>query len=489
MSGAVPDRGAVASAAAIAAVVALIAYAGASKVGVVGMLVPLALVIVGVILQRPTAAMMLLLTLVIVCEGVDFGLFQFTSHLYANIAKGVTLLDAPVAIAILAVAIDIVGSRRRTRVPRPLVPAVVTLLLGMVSGAVVGHGNGASLHSVIASQTTLVYLLLLPLAVANMNLSRRRMRQILEFLMALAILKALLGLAEVASHHGIAIEGHERLTYFEPTANWVMMIALLAVCGALAAKVKLPRWMLLGTPLMLASLVLSYRRSFWIAAIVGVVVVVLVALSPGRRRVLLAVALLVIVAVWSAGTLSIQSQSPVVKRITSLSPTKLEHSTDATYRNYERTNVLRAIAENPVTGLGMKVPWAATATVLPLEQQEGREYVEVAALWFWLKLGIIGLFAYIFFIAGALLTAWRVWRGDHEPVLRVFGLASFGGILGLIPIEVTATFTGVEARFTVVFAMQVGLLALLASAGGGQPGEASVALASGERELPMPSAL
>ncbi|HEU4702765.1 MAG TPA: hypothetical protein VFS37_09810, partial [Conexibacter sp.] len=60
-----------------------------------------------------------------------------------------------------------------------------------------------------------------------------------------------------------------------------------------------------------------------------------------------------------------------------------------------------------------------------------------------------------------LLLSWRTWRSNREPLFRCFGLASMCGILGLIAIETTASFTGVDARFTVVFAVQLGLLAVL----------------------------
>jgi hypothetical protein len=99
---------------------------------------------------------------------------------------------------------------------------------------------------------------------------------------------------------------------------------------------------------------------------------------------------------------------------------------------------------------------------LSVEHEGGRDYVHFAALWFWLKLGILGLFAYIAVIAGAMTLAWKAWRSAPEPLLRAFGLASLAGIAGLVVMETTASFTGVDPRFTVIFATQVGLLAQLA---------------------------
>lgn len=463
MSHALPDRSTLIRGGVLGLVTMAIAYGAVSKFGTAGILAPVAVAGLALLLQRPVGSMAALFVLTVVCEGPTFGFVKFTDHLYSQAFKGMTPLDMVVAIALFAAAFGAIGSRRPVRLPRPLVPAAIALLLGMIAGAVTGHANGQTLRAVLLSQNVLVYLLLLPLVVANFDLDRRTVQRMLGWVVALAVFKSLLGMIEVAGHYGTVIEGRSTLTYYEATPNWVIMLALLGICAALATKTRLPRWMLFSSPLLLASLILSYRRSFWIAAVLGIVLVVLLGLSPAGRRVLLPVALLVGVAIWLVGSVSIQSQSPVVKRIVSLTPSKLEQSPEASYRNYERANVLQAISEHPITGLGMKVPWAATATVLPLENEEGRQYVEVAALWFWLKLGIIGLVAYVSFIGGSLLLAWRVWRRSPEPELRVFGLASFAGILGLIPMEFTATFTGVDPRFTVVLCVQVGLLALLAS--------------------------
>ena len=73
----------------------------------------------------------------------------------------------------------------------------------------------------------LFYLLLMPVAIANLELDERQIARLLGGAMALAIVKAILGLVEMSEHLGKQIEGSSTLTYYEPTANWLMMIALL----------------------------------------------------------------------------------------------------------------------------------------------------------------------------------------------------------------------------------------------------------------------
>jgi hypothetical protein len=442
---------------------ALIAGLAVHKAGLAGVLAPLAVVGTLILLRRPAASIVVVLALTILCEGPTFGLFKFTSNLYIEIYKGMTLIDLLMLLAVVVVALDAIRHRRRMRIPRPLLPGFVLLLLGMIAGAVTGHaaGLGLGLRQLVLLEIVLVSMLLLPVAIANLHIERRHLLALLGGAMALTIFKAVLGLIEVAGHYGEPIEGTATLTYYEPAANWVIMIALLTIFAAVVARVKPPLWMLLGSPLLVACLVLSYRRSFWIAAVLGLLLVLLFGISPAGRRLLVPTALVIAAAVWILGSIHFQTQLPVVKRVESLAPSKLTTNVQDRYRLDERANVLGEIRAHPITGLGLGVPWQATVQPLSVEHEEGRQYVHFAALWYWLKLGILGLAAYIAIMVGAAVLAWRVWRRSAEPLVRAFGLASLCGVAGLVTIETTASFTGIDARFTVLFGAQLGILALL----------------------------
>jgi O-antigen ligase len=167
-------------------------------------------------------------------------------------------------------------------------------------------------------------------------------------------------------------------------------------------------------------------------------------------------------AIWLLGSVHFQAQSPITRRISSLNPGSLSANAEDRYRLDERANVLGEIRQHPISGLGVTVPWTATVRPLPVEHENGRQYVHFAALWFWLKLGILGLLAYAGVLLAAMRLAYQAWRGSREPLLRAFGLASLCGVVALIVLDTTASFTGVDQRFTVLFAMQLGALALLA---------------------------
>ena len=167
---------------------------------------------------------------------------------------------------------------------------------------------------------------------------------------ALAIVKAILGLVEVAGHNGLPIEGTATLTYYEPTANWLIMIALLGIFAALLARAKLPLWVLLCSPLLIGCLILSYRRSFWIGATLGILLVLLLGTSPSRPPPAPAGLLRGGGRDLAAGVDQLPVAAAARQRVASLAPSKLEANIQDRYRLDERANVLGRDPRTPDHG-------------------------------------------------------------------------------------------------------------------------------------------
>jgi hypothetical protein len=449
---------------AVAATVGTLALAlfGVRRLGTIGLFAPLAIVLVVILLRRPVAAVAFTVALAVLFEGPSFGV-SFTAELYKQFYKGLTPLDVVVVLAILAVGIDILRHRRAPRLPPVLALPLALVALAMTAGFWVGHDAGASLRDAAISLHVLLYLLLIPAAIVNLDLSRERATLLLRGGLVLAILKAMLGLIALIAGMSVEVDVGTTLTYYEPTANWIIMIAALGVIAAMAGGARPPRGLLLvGLPLLIASLVLSYRRSFWIASVLGLLLVLLLATSARGRRMLPLGALLVVAGVWVLGSVQFQAQTPLAKRVQSLNPTKLQATAEDRYRLDERANVIAEIRRHPIAGLGTTIPWVATARSLPVEHVDGRLYVHFALLWWWLKLGILGAAAYVSLLVSGILLGWRTWRRNDARLPRSFGIASVCGFVGLLVIETTASFTGVDPRFTILFGAQLGLLAVLA---------------------------
>jgi O-Antigen ligase len=446
---------------ALVAVGTLVTVAAALKLGIGALALPIGVIAAVVLLRFPGPMLVLAVAAVILCENGDFGLFPQTAKLYSELFKGFMPIDAILAISLLGTIAQLIQDRRSVRLPpAPLAFPLALLGLALVSGIVVGREAGTGVSDSLLKVHTFVYLALVPLIAVNLRVSERDLRRVLAGGAALALVKALLGLLVVATGKGLAIDSSV-LTYYEPAANWLMTVALLSILAAVLARTPLPLWVKGSAPLLLLALVLSYRRSFWIADLLGIALVFLLGLSAGGRKVLLPGVVLVGVAIWALGGVAVQSDTPLGQRVQSLSSSNIQAKPDDRYRLDERANVVAAIKDHPIAGLGIGVPWEASARPLPVEVNPDHQYVHFAVLYWWLKLGLLGMLAYVAMLASALVMSLRVWQRSREPIVRAFGLGSLCSVIGLAVIETTATFSGTDARFTLVFAGQLALLAVL----------------------------
>jgi hypothetical protein len=229
------------------------------RLGGAGLFVPLLLVGALLLVRWPIAAIALVVAAPIVCEGSTFGIPAMT-RLYDPLFKQLTALDMLVALALLAVALDLVRRRRQPHLPAALAFPLLLIALATAAGFAVSVGQGWSPRDTLLSLHVLGYLVLLPIAIVNLDLDRDQLMLLLKGAVALALLKAALGLIVMATGGSVELDGGTHLTYYEPTANWLILLALLGTVAAIAGGMPKERWMAIGVPLLTASLLLSYRR-------------------------------------------------------------------------------------------------------------------------------------------------------------------------------------------------------------------------------------
>jgi O-Antigen ligase len=448
-------RAAVAAAAAALALVA----AAALRYGAPALALPLAAVGALALLQRPRLAVGLAVGLMVVCEGRSDDFLGFTQAVYDPLPLGPTPAECLLAVAVMAVLVDRLATQRPVRLVGPLTIPLLLVVLATAAGAVTGHFEGIGTEQMVFAARQLAWLVLVPLLVVNVVETERQVRGALAFGAALAVLKATLGLIGVVAGVGVVVEG-STITYYEPTANWLVLLAILGVLAALVLRARPPAWLVAAMPLLVLSLTLSLRRSFWIGAALAILLVFALGLRPAGRQIVIVTGVLLAAAVWFLTLQPLQAEAPIVKRAQSLEPTKVEQNAQDRYRIDELRNVTAELREHPVTGLGLGGQWSATHP-LGIEHENGRSYTHVVALWWWLKLGILGLLAYLAVMASMLAMSWQVWRRSSDPMLSAAGLAFMCGVLALAVVETVGSFTGVDPRFTALFGAVAGLVAVM----------------------------
>jgi O-antigen ligase len=448
--------GAVAIAAGAAA--ELVALVAAMRFGPAALLLPTAAAAALVLLQRPAWAVGVVVGLAVLVEQTGGGALASLSPVYTPLPGGPSAMDLLLGLAVAAVALDALRERRGPRLPATLLPGLGLFAIASLAGALAGTFAGETAKDVFYAGRQLPYIIAVPVLVFAVVRTRRELISAVTALVALAVVKAVLGLLALGAGGGLVVDG-TTITYYEPAANGLMLLVILVVAAAMLLRARPPAWLLAATPLLLLSLALSFRRSFWIGAVLGLALVCVLGAAPSIRRLAVPVAIVLAAGAWALSSVGFQAQGPIVARAQSLQPSKVQANAQDRYRIDERRNVVEELRRHPVTGLGLGVPWRATHP-LSVEHESDRGYVHGVVLWDWLKLGIVGVLAYACLLAAGVRLGWRLWRRSADPLLRALGLGALSWLLAMAVVETTASFTGVDLRYSVLAGVVLGLLAV-----------------------------
>jgi O-antigen ligase len=437
-------------------------------VGPIALLIVAGLVVAILVLQRPALALALVIVPTVLIEDSREGGFLPELAGFYDVHV-ISPFEGLVALAVAATVLD-VAHRGRLRLPDPLTLPLLLAGVAVIIGVAVGCINGAGLKEALFAARPFAPLILLPFVVVNALRDRTTIRRALIVAAALAGAKAGLGLIEIAVGMGFGLPGDPPITYLEPTVNWLCIAAALVLVARLMQRRSTPLWLLVISLISVASLILSYRRSFWIAAVLGLLIVVLIGLQQRRWLSLIPGVVAVAFAVWlSIGTGVIgEVHGPIADRAESLSPAKIQNNEEDRYRIGERRNLIAQLEEDPLTGIGFAVPWVAQYP-LSVDREGSRLYAHFTALSWWLKLGIFGLLAYLAIVGTSIWSSYRVWREHSDPWFQAVGLAMVGAFIGLAVAETSASFTGITPRLTAVFAVAVGIIVAMLSDARGRP--------------------
>jgi hypothetical protein len=426
-------------------------------------LLPAALVVLAVVVLRPEFLLLAIFSTTVLLELGKSGpgpLESLSSVYYQKVGKGLTVMNLFFAVLVIAMVVAVYRRRARLLAPGPLTVALLLVTAATITGAVTAHFAGISSKDIFEPIVTIAPLILLPIVVVNVAQDRDLLKAMLPLIAVLVGVKALVGLWLALSGRGSPVDGHSA-TYIEPAANWLDLLVLLVLIAAALRRVRLPLWVWALAPLALLELAFSYRRGFWLGALVGIVLVVLIASGSHGRRVVIPTVVLVATLAWF-GLASLGGGSgagnPVVKRLESLQPGKLTLNVQDRYRLDERRNVIANLEQHPVTGLGIAVPWVAPYP-LSVQHRGDRTYTHMIVLWYWLNLGLLGVIAYVTLMSCAIGAALLVWRRHASELVRCAALGLMATLGGSIVLETTGSFTGVDVRFTIVLGVVLGLLA------------------------------
>lgn len=421
-----------------------------------------------VLLARPPLALGALAVTTVLFEGDPKGFLPITADFYRRLPGRIAPTDLIFMLLLAGVVLKLGRERRAPRLPGPLTLPLLLLLAAIAIALVNGALSGWTPVDALNSTRVFLYLAVLPFVVVNVVRERRQLVAAVALAAGLAVFKSIEGVIaySLGAGSGVVADIGSRIIYLEPTPNWLLVWFLLSLVGAAAVRTAPPRWAVAALPFAIAALALSFRRSFWIAGVLGLAVIVILARRGTRRRIVVPTVVAVTVALWAASAIG-GSSAPgngnvFLERAKTLNPASIETRPNDRYRLEERRNVVAAIRERPLTGLGMGVHYDLRYALSQHPPSAGY-YVHMIVLTYWLRAGLAGVLAYVALMVAALTTAYRVSRRHPEPVVRAAALGFVGALAGLMVAETTASFTGDDLRFTILLATALGTLASAAA--------------------------
>lgn len=460
LSFAAPPLGTAIATAAAGVLTGLVLAAGLSVAGPAGVMAPALAVAAVISLRFPGAVLTVLLVGVVLLEADNPGLLPPVNAFYNVVKASLTPVDVLLYLGLGGLVLRFAREGRRPNPPTPLTGPLALLGAAVIAGIVTALSASPSVSGGDLYHRAMndVYIIFVPLLVVNVVRDTSALRTFVAVAAALAAIKGLSGVYGSLSGTGTELT-EETASYLSPVPNLVMLVLVLGTVAALVRRVRLPAWVLAGAFPALLALLLSYRRSFWIAGVLTLIIVAIIA-SRQRGRVVLALAgvglVLTFGAVLSLG-ISGSSTGALSTKAKTLNPSGgLEEDRGDRYRTDERHNVIANIEEHPLTGIGLGVPWKIH---YPLAESHDRSYVHLAVLWLWLAFGPLGPLAYLILMGAGMWTAVRIWRAHPDPIVQVGAIACLGAILAVLIVELTTTFTAVEPRFSIVLGAGFGWLA------------------------------
>ena len=215
----------------LAIVIAALAFAGEHKFGLGGLALPLAVAALVAAMRRPTVMFYITIGLTILCEGSTISL-PAMRYLYSNLYGGIEPVTILVLFTFLSVAVDVLRSGRRLRLPTLPAFTVMLMVFAGVDGIAVAHGVGIGLKQAILALTPLIELILIIVSVYNLNLTNEQIVRLLRWGLAAGAAKAVMGLVVMALGLSADVDTGTTITFYEPAANWV---GLMTILGLLAA--------------------------------------------------------------------------------------------------------------------------------------------------------------------------------------------------------------------------------------------------------------
>jgi O-antigen ligase len=264
------------------------------------------------------------------------------------------------------------------------------------------------------------------------------------------------GRVEMLNTEGVTYSNVSRII---PPGDSLVLVTFITITAIIALDkfksahiLRFPLWGLLGV-----AMVLTFKRHYFIAVGLAVLLLAYLCRGQGRRRLIgwgVVAALVTVTATTMLGELGSKRPdlvSGVIERITSLSSlsTLQDPNSSIRWRDFEYQYALPQIVAHPLIGLGLGARYRPLVGGRDSEEFDGRGYIHNGHLYIVLKSGLLGYFFLAWLSLACLWRGFKYWRlvpnYQARAIVLGFTLTYLAVLIGSIvsPILMAANWTPV----------------------------------------------
>lgn len=352
----------------------------------------------------------------------------------------------------------------RTPLDLPVFLFAASVILG-VATAVQNHG--INFKDTTPEARRLLYYLVF-FAITQHIRTRPQLFRLIHGVLLIGLIAASMMLAQSVLGRSLllveqdALQGDQLIRFYYPAADTILITLLVMICSL--GLIRDPRYKvvsILTLPVLGLSILLTLTRNALVSTVICLALLVLILREDRPSRLvggLLAVALVVAIIVSVLGITGSESgvlrySSTFLERISRMfSEVIFSKQENLAIRWVEVQYAWKQILQNPIFGIGMRVPYRPTFYQGDLLT----DFIHNGYLWIWLKTGLLGLIPFLWISIRFLIRGFKLWRDSQDSFLMAatlgFTLAYLATLISNLVVASVASSTA-----SVMFGAMMGM--------------------------------
>jgi hypothetical protein len=279
----------------------------------------------------------------------------------------------------------------------------------IVFGLVYGLARGGSVNIALWESRPILYIIIALVLASNLIVTRQQINILVWLLMSAILIKGIVGVYTVLNKLHSDLSSVNSLTEHSAAIHMDTMFILVGAAWLYRASVPKRYLLLAFLPFVVYTYIMAQRRAAFISLALALCLILILLFFENRKLfwritpALVVVSLGYVAIFWhSSSKLALPAQA--LKSVIAPSQVDMRDQASNQYRVLENVNINFTIHKSPLTGVGFGRKFYIIVPMPDISTFTWWEYItHNSILWIWMKTGVFGFIALLYFIACAVI--------------------------------------------------------------------------------------